>query len=112
MGEIKSWPVFLEKSFTPETLRRAAVTGHAIGADSFSIPLSAVPMFADAIELADNLSSDVVKLHFYRVKKDKKSWSDTGSCVQKEPLQCVRYLEHRGLLERHPEKPELVRLRP
>ena len=59
-------------------------------------------------EIADEGAICVLESECRRVDDE---WLDTNTYDIAEPTAELRYLELRGLIERHPERPELVRVK-
>lgn len=66
-----------------------------------------------ALDIADESECSVIECHFRTRIVDDVQWYDTSTAPETEPEPLVRaqaYLTLRGLLERHPERPELIRI--
>lgn len=94
-------------TITPEKLRAGAKHGQWI-----PVPVADGPMLADAMEIADQAAWDAIYCN--TSYEGDHVWHDTTSAHQEDRewiAESVRYLDARGLLIRHPERPELVRLK-
>ena len=110
-------------TMTPSKLRAASTTG----AEWLPIPASCGEMLADAIEIADSCARSDIECFAYSPGD---GWYDTTRVLSRETKprdsvadkqaaaydlsaveQAVRYLLARGLIERHPERPDWVRVK-
>lgn len=91
-------------------LRTAATTG-----DWLPIEAKHGPMLADALELADEYAWIDIDSNTSTEEIGGVKWWDTQHfdryMTAAEVTQRVRYLDARDLIEHHPERPELVRLK-
>jgi hypothetical protein len=89
---------------TPEKLRSVAEAGHP----TIVMPDDA-PMLADAMELADEFAWLVIESSCTPEGEYHDTRTNDGNA--EEIARNLRYLEVRGLLERHPERSEWVRVK-
>jgi hypothetical protein len=107
---------------TPSWLRE-----HAKRKNATWLPILAqlAPTIADALEIADGAAQEFIENHYHAVEADGFGWFDIADCsnltlalstesqkrIGDARDQAVRYLETRGLLIRHADRPELVRFK-
>lgn len=103
---------------TPEWLRRQAADQHAI----VLLTSESMRLVADAIEIADESAWSFIECECRSVSLAGSEWCDladtsdvelsaeTQKRIRESLAQSVRYLETRGLIERHADRQNLVRV--
>jgi hypothetical protein len=94
---------------TPAWLRAQSTAG-----EWPQIPASACGVIADALEIADEAAECFVECETYSVKDGGADWCDLSrleSHSAESVLRNVAYLDSRGILIRHADKPHLLRFR-